>query len=241
MAKHPEKRTAISASPLVQVRGEALALEILARGDIESGAITGYACVWRDGPNLNGHRVLKGGFVKSLEKRMPVMLHDHDSAEPVGKWTDAYEDDYGLRVFGKINTDVQRGRELLSLYKDRALSGLSIGALASPENAKRESDGSITYSEVDLYEISLVAIPADEAARVDSVRAAANIKSPREFERWLHASGFSRAAALKLTSGGWKNLAGTEGPEPFDNLAAVRLLSKIRMLNRQLKAGTDNA
>ncbi len=55
------------------------------------------------------------------------MLFQHDPAEPVGTWLEMHENERGLHVVGRLDKNVQRGRELLSLLESGGLDGLSIG------------------------------------------------------------------------------------------------------------------
>src|SRR5690348_9060934 len=93
------------------------------------GVFVGYASLFnrRDGA---GDIVMPGAFRASLMRRGADgirMLFQHNPAEPVGIWLDIAEDDRGLRVRGRLNQEVQRGRELNALLVERALDGLSIG------------------------------------------------------------------------------------------------------------------
>jgi hypothetical protein len=73
-----------------------------------------------------------------------------------------------------------------------------------------QKTGLRTITEIDLIEISLVTLPANEAARVTAVKldGGPEITGIRDFEAFLRdAGGFSRAAAKALAAGGWPALA----------------------------------
>jgi hypothetical protein len=97
------------------------------------------------------------------------MLFQHDPAEPVGAWIDIAENERGLVVRGRLNRDVQRGRELAALLDQRALDGLSIGFRTVSASRDRLT-GLRRLHRVDLWEISLVTFPMLAGARVTGIR-----------------------------------------------------------------------
>jgi HK97 family phage prohead protease len=136
-----------------------------------TGVFVGYASLFgkRD---QSGDIVLPGAFAATLRRRAPQgvrMLFQHDPAEPVGTWVDMLEDARGLRVTGRLDCNVQRGRELLSLLESRGLDGLSIGFRTIVARRDRAS-GARMISQVDLWEISLVTFPMLDGARVSEVK-----------------------------------------------------------------------
>jgi uncharacterized protein len=130
----------------------------------------GYASLFgkRDG---SGDVVMPGAFAQSLAARGASgirMLFQHDPAEPVGTWLDMRETAKGLYVEGRLDINVQRGRELLSLLETGGLDGLSIGFKTVSASRDRLS-GSRQLHRVDLWEISLVTFPMLAGARVSAV------------------------------------------------------------------------
>lgn len=100
------------------------------------------------------------------------MLWMHDPTMPVGVWLSLKEDQNGLAVEGKLALGTQKGKEAYELLKLGALTGLSIGyrVVSSQIDTKRKAR---VLTDVELFEISLVTFPANDAARVSGV------KSPR--------------------------------------------------------------
>ncbi|MGH6821099.1 MAG: HK97 family phage prohead protease [Methylocella sp.] len=139
-----------------------------------TGVFVGYASLFgeRDGA---GDVVLRGAFADSLRRKGIEgvrMLFQHDPAEPVGAWLELRENHRGLYVRGRLDCNVQRGRELLSLLESGGLDGLSIGfktvtARRDKASATRRLIG------IDLWEISLVTFPMLAGARATVVRNAA--------------------------------------------------------------------
>jgi HK97 family phage prohead protease len=130
---------------------------------------------------------------------MPAMLWQHNPDEPVGVWTEMAEDETGLVVKGKL-LSTGRGPQAYEALKEGALSGLSIGFVTRKSQIDDES-GVRTLTDVDLWEVSLVTFPANDPARVTSVRADGDFPSEREFEQWCRRdAGLSRDEAKRVTA-----------------------------------------
>ncbi|MBY0407102.1 MAG: HK97 family phage prohead protease, partial [Rickettsiales bacterium] len=98
-------------------------------------------------------------------------LWQHQQEEPIGVFSQIAEDANGLYVQGRLLLDIQRAREAHALLKEGAISGLSIGY--SPVRYRiDEATGVRKLAEVELWEISLVTFPANEAAQVTVVKGA---------------------------------------------------------------------
>jgi HK97 family phage prohead protease len=134
------------------------------------GVFSGYASLFGV-EDLARDVILPGAFGKSLKQRGAggvKLLWQHDPAQPVGEWLDIREDARGLRVEGRILTELERGRELLALMRAGILDGLSIGFRTVRANAAGRT-GTRRLAEVDLWEISLVTFPMLADARVSRV------------------------------------------------------------------------
>lgn len=147
-----------------------------------TGVFVGYASLFgrRD---QTGDVVMPGAFATTLSRKRPEqvrMLFQHDPAEPVGTWIELRETEKGLYVEGRLDGNVQRGRELLSLLECRGLDGLSIGFKTLTARRDRAS-GARLLSAVDLWEISLVTFPMLEGARVSEVKRRALDHAERMF------------------------------------------------------------
>lgn len=139
-----------------------------ARGEFE-----GYASVF--GMMDLGHDVvMPGAFRESIERRGIggiKLLWQHDPAQPLGVWTSLEEDSRGLFVRGALDLCQPKSREVLSLLKQGALDGLSIGYRTEIDRKDPET-GLRRLERIDLWEISLVTFPLLPQARVRSVKAA---------------------------------------------------------------------
>jgi len=72
----------------------------------ETGVFEGYASVFNVTDKVND-RILPGAFKASLELfrkegRLPPLLWQHDSKEPVGSLLEIYEDSHGLFIKGEL-------------------------------------------------------------------------------------------------------------------------------------------
>ncbi|MCE9566352.1 MAG: HK97 family phage prohead protease [Planctomycetes bacterium] len=117
-----------------------------------------------------GDMVMPGAFVKSLLTRKPAMLWQHNSDEPIGVWDEVRETPQGLYLKGRI-LPTACGNDAYTLAKGGALTGLSIGY----STKKSEHDPKTNVRkllEVELYEVSLVTFPANEAATITGVKSA---------------------------------------------------------------------
>ena len=159
------------------------------------GVFTGYGSIF--GNEDQGNDIMqKGAFTKSLEQRPASkvkMLYQHKTDEPIGIFTDMYEDSKGLFVKGQLAMGTQKGREAYELLKMGALDGMSIGFKADPDKQgyNENKRGVRTLKEVDLMEISLVTFPMNESALIETVKG--NAKNIREWEKILRdVGGLSR-------------------------------------------------
>lgn len=154
---------------------KAAAFDVKALDD-QTGEIEGYGSTFGGEPDSYGDVVVKGAFSASLKSHkgkgtMPKMFWQHDPGEVIGRWMDAEEDAKGLKLRGRLNMGVQRGAEAYALLKAGDIDGLSIGYRI--KRHEEDADTGIWYlKEVDLLEVSVVSIGANESATVGSVKAA---------------------------------------------------------------------
>jgi uncharacterized protein len=213
---------------------KSLDLELKAEGD--EGEFTGYGSVF-DVIDSQGDRITKGAFTQSLAARMPKMLWQHNMAEPIGRWIDAREDSKGLYLRGKLTVGTSRGRDAYALIKDGAMNGLSIGYRVATGGAAREGNVRVLKS-VELYEVSLVTMPALDVATLESVKSDMTL---RQFEQLMQDMGFSLAASKKIAVCGFKGYqdflrdAGALGPE-IDQRDADDLKLKLETLWKGVSA-----
>lgn len=185
----------------------------------DKGTFAGYASTFGGLPDRAGDVIARGAFGKSLKEHQaagstPGMLWAHEFSEPIGKWLSLTEDAKGLKAEGKLTLDVTRGRDAHALMKDGALS-LSIGYRVRQDGYERTTR---VLKELELLEVSLVAVPANPHARVTAVKA--DIRGPADLQRALMDLGYSQREAKRIVAGGWAALSKQE-PSELNQAAAL--------------------
>ena len=197
----------------------------------QDGLFSGYASVFEE---IDSYRdiVKRGAFEKTLadtesKGRAVPILWQHDASKPIGVYTSLKEDERGLYVEGQLNMDVQQAREALSLLKQKALSGISIGYNSVRYDTDVKSGVRRLY-ELKLFEASLVTFPACDSARVTDVKtilADGNLPSLPEFEDFLCEAGFSRSQAKAIAGNGLTKLirreVGSDEDEAIQRALAI--------------------
>lgn len=129
-------------------------------------AVSGYAALW-DAPDLSGDIVRRGAFAETLRARCgePLPMFLQHRPEAVGAWRSVFEDARGLYVSGFVSGASERGREAILRLSRRQASGLSIG-FVTRRATPRATRGRDLW-EIDLWEVSVVSVPMQPAARVE--------------------------------------------------------------------------
>ncbi len=194
----------------------------------EVGTFTGLASTFGN-KDLMGDVVEEGAFAKSLASPESIrMLWQHDVRSPIGVWADLRETKAGLKVKGELILEVRQAREALALMKGGALDALSIGFRVPKGGAVfDEGTGVRRLKQIELLEISLVTIPANPKARVQTVKSqldAGELPSERDVERLLRDNGFSQREAKAYVAGGHRAFAERRDPDTLDG----ELLDSLR-------------
>ncbi len=153
----------------------------------EAGTFAGYGSVF-DVVDNQKDIVLPGAFRDTLAARGDTvkLLWQHDMGEPIGRIENIMEDENGLYVQGRLMLDLSRGREAYSLLQEGVVQGMSIGY--SPVRYRIDPDTGVRLLEaVDLYEVSLVTFPANEAAQITVVKHAGDITDTKKTNEWENA------------------------------------------------------
>jgi len=147
--------------------------------------IEGYASRFGQ-TDLSGDQVQRGAFSASLLTRSEPfpMLFGHQTETPIGVWDRVFEDEVGLFVAGRIFGGSDLSTTTARLVCEGAVSGLSIGYRAR-RSIPRTKGGRI-LSDIDLWEVSVVAFPMLRSARITQI---GDIHSPKaNHKRDLHDS-----------------------------------------------------
>lgn len=179
----------------------------------DTGLFEGYASVFHVTDSVRD-RIAPGAFKASLdahrrEGRLPPLLWQHDTKQPIGAWRDMYEDEHGLYVRGALFVDdIAVAREAYKLMKENVVTGLSIGYRAK-KSYRDPKSGDRVLTEIDLLEVSMVTFPANDYARISRVKSIfddGRVPSEREFETFLRDAGLSRKQAKGVIAQGFKSL-----------------------------------
>jgi HK97 family phage prohead protease len=153
--------------------------------DYKDVTINGYLSTFENmtPADRDGDYVRKTAFDKSIGKfgNNPVMLMDHinDIEHLAGSFTDMKKDGKGLAVVGKVSNAPEL-RKIRFLVAEKHLKTLSMGGLFLYGH-----DGK-AIEEVDLWEGSLVPVPANQDARFE-VRSFDVVSSAKALSRHLKA------------------------------------------------------
>lgn len=145
--------------------------------DEEGWTFTGYAAVFNN-VDQGGDVILPGAFKKCLREGLPDLHVEHKyKEEPVGTITDAYEDDFGLKVEGFLDKRVPKAVETYAHLKPRgtkgmrAYRGMSIGYHAVDSARDRRDGKSIRLlKELNCIEASFVRRPMNKLAVLTSLK-----------------------------------------------------------------------
>ena len=200
----------------------------------EDGFFSGYGAVFG---NVDWYKdvILHGAFQKSLQRweekgKMPPVLWNHNDGEPIGVYTNIYEDEKGLFVEGRLLIDdVPRAKSTHALLKAGAIDGLSIGY--KTKKANQQTNGIRELIELDLGEISIVTMPANEESLITSVKSKleeGELPTLPEFEKFLRESGFSKSQATAIAGKGLRHLLSESEDEKFQAKSISNALNILK-------------
>ena len=150
-----------------ELEKKAFPFELEEKAFDDTGSFEGYAAIFGKEDQI-GEVIEKGAFTKTLNENsiFPVLWY-HDPRDPIGVTTTVKADNVGLRVRGQLNLDVVSAVEKLSLMKQKAIRGLSLGF----RTVKDHWDGKVrTLLEINLKEISPVTFPMQLTAQITGVK-----------------------------------------------------------------------
>ena len=201
----------------------------------DEGSFEGHAAIFNVADRMDDI-IIKGAFKKSLHKhpaKKIKMLLGHDLAAMVGVWDEVKEDSKGLAVKGHLLMQLQSAQDTMVLLKEGVLDSMSIGFMTLKSQFDEKRDGR-DLLEIDLFEISLVAIPAQPGALVTSVKSVSpeDIVTKRDLERALREADFS-VSTSKFITAGWTPPARRDVEGGNDELVA-----SIRRVTENVKTAT---
>jgi hypothetical protein len=170
-------------------------------------------------------------FASSLERFMknPVMLWSHSMRDVIGLWDEVSIKPEGLYVSGVIHTQFDLGATIAAMAEAGLIRGLSIGFIELSGEWDKEEDA-YHITDLDLLEISPVAIPANQEAlfRVDTSGKCTSIILLPEGATAEQAKGLADASG------------GTKDPDPDEGKTetVAEQIAGINATIRNLVAGT---
>lgn len=172
-------------------------------GDKEpEGTIYGCASVY-DVVDEYGDIIRNGAYDGVLSSGvLPKMFFNHLSYDsvPIGVWLKMWSDAKGLWVKGRINLELEKGREVYSAIKQGAVDGLSV-CIDVSESETDSSKHRIITEVVLVPEISICTFPANHDARLTDVKSKLDkIKSLSDYEKILRDAGLSKSEATAFVS-----------------------------------------
>ena len=144
-------------SDFVKIKGMASTTDVDRSGDIMQ-----LSCWSHDG-------------LKSYQNN-PIILFNHNYDKPIGTATSIMPVDNGLEIEAKIS---KADPYIAKLIDDGILSTFSVGFRVKRADVNKETGG-LYIKEAELYEISVVSVPANQAAKFEVVKCF----SPVEFESY---------------------------------------------------------
>lgn len=153
---------------------------------LAEGEFIGYASVFGNKDSY-GDVVLPGAFTNTLAdwkaKGIPIpLLWGHNTADPdfnLGELVEATEDDRGLKVHGRLDMESPKSAQTYRLLKSGRVNQMSFayrvvdGAYIQPEGEdKTWRDAYYELRELELYEVSIVPIGANQETEILAVKAA---------------------------------------------------------------------
>jgi len=126
----------------------------------------------------------KGGLNNYLNN--PVILFNHDYNQPIGRAVELSTGDNGLQLKAMIAKSAGHVRELI---KEGVLGAFSVGFRVKDAEYLKESDG-YRIKDAELLEISVVTVPANQAATFSLAKSFNSEKEYEEFKKSLKEDSF---------------------------------------------------
>ena len=107
----------------------------------------------------------------------PIILFNHDYNSPIGRATGLETDDRGLKLTANIS---KSAGDVTNLVKEGILRAFSVGFRVKDADYIEETDG-LKISDAELFEISVVSVPANQAA---TFSVAKSFDTQSEYDEW---------------------------------------------------------
>lgn len=153
----------------------------------DGGLVKGYASTFDRDPDAYGDVVAPGAFAKSLERweqlntegKFIPLLWGHDTDDPksnIGRVIEAKEDERGLFIVAEFDADNEKAQYVRKLVQEGRVYQFSF-AYEIHDQAPVELENGFKANELrdlELFEVSLVQIPANQHATVEEIKSWGN-------------------------------------------------------------------
>jgi len=146
------------------------------------GTVEGYAATFDRIPDAYGDVIKQGAFTDTLkaweETGKPIpLLYGHSTDDPaynIGKVVEAHEDGKGLYVVAEFDEENEKAQYVRKLVQEGRLWQFSFAYEVLDGGSVELEDGTEAYElrKMNLFEVSLVQIPANQRAVVTDVKSA---------------------------------------------------------------------
>ena len=149
----------------------------------DGGIVKGYASTFDRDPDAYGDVVKRGAFAKSLERwkalnaegKFIPLLWGHDTEDPksnIGRVVDAVEDERGLLITAEFDADNEKAQYVRKLVQEGRVYQFSFAFEIREQGTVELEDGrkANELRDLELFEVSLVQIPANQHATVEEVK-----------------------------------------------------------------------
>lgn len=150
---------------------------------VAGGSVTGYAATFDRTPDAYGDVIAPGAFAASLERWAALredgkyipLLYGHSTDDPaynIGRVIEAEEDERGLRIVAEFDADNEKAQYVRKLVQEGRLYQFSFAYEIRDAGPVELEDGGEAYElrDVELFEVSLVQIPANQNAIVTGIK-----------------------------------------------------------------------
>jgi len=112
-----------------------------------------------------GDIILPSAWVRGCEeyRKNPILLFAHKQEAPIGKVISMRTSKEGLHVEAFVSAAAEKTHNIITLIKDKVLKSFSVGFRVK-ENKFDRKTGANTITDLELLEISVVSIPANQGS-----------------------------------------------------------------------------
>lgn len=227
----------------MQIRKSLALDDVSLKMEGSTGTFEGYASKW-GGVDSYGDTIVKGAFVDTLRANgQPRLFLEHSwklggALLPIGK-AQCEEDSVGLYLRGELTPGLSIAADVLAAMKHGTIGGLSIGGLVKKGDYEQiAGGGKLIKRWHNLYEVSVVANPADKAAQID-LSTIKNMdfeallpecKTERDIERLLRDAGLGKWEAMAIVSRSKVIFEGRDASDDTDAIKGQALLERLQKL-----------